>query len=78
VTAPKVTLLDDGTSPAYWHVDVDGRTFSFWVPDGEPSDVGRACMLAWYRCLLDPRLPLDPMVEAIRAVRKAQLDARQP
>jgi hypothetical protein len=78
VSAPKVTLLDDGTSPAYWNVEVQGRTFSFWVPTGEPSDVGRACMLAWYRCLLDPRLPLDPMVAAIRALRKAQLDARQP
>jgi hypothetical protein len=78
VTAPKVTLLDDGTSPAYWNVEVQGRTFSFWVPNGEPSDVGRACMLAWYRCLLDPRLPLDPMVAAICAVRQARRDAEQP
>jgi hypothetical protein len=78
VTAPKVTLLDSGVSPAYWHVDVDGRTFSFWVPIGEPSDVGRECVLTWYQFLLDPRRPLEPMVEAIRAVRKAQLDARQP
>jgi len=78
VTAPKVTLTDDRTSPAYWHVEVDGRTFSFWAPTGEPSDVGRACVLDWYRFLLDPRRPLEPMVEAIRAVRQAQRDARQP
>ena len=78
MTAPKATLLDDGTSPAYWHVEVDGRTFSFWAPTGEPSDVGRACVLAWYRCLLDPRLPLDPMVAAICAVRQARRDAEQP
>lgn len=78
MTAPKVLLLDDGTSPTYWHVEVDGRTFSFWVPDGEPSDVGRACMLAWYRCLLDPRLPLHPMVVAIDAVRQARRKAEQP
>ena len=78
MTAPKVTLLDDGTSPAYWNVEVQGRTFSFWVPIGKPSDVGRACMLAWYRCLLDPRLPLDPMVAAICAVRQARREADQP
>ena len=78
MTAPKVTLLDDGTSPAYWHVEVDGRTFSFWVPTSELSDVGRACMHYWYRCLLDPRLPLELMVEAIRAVRQARRDAEQP
>jgi len=78
VTAPKVTPLDDGTSPAYWHVEVDGRTFAFWALTGEPSDVGRACVLAWYRCLLDPRLPLDPMVAAICAVRQARRDAEQP
>ncbi len=78
MTAPKVTLLDDGTSPAYWNVEVQGRTFSFWVPTAQPSDVGRACVLAWYRCLLDPRLPLDPMVAAICAVRQARRDAEQP
>jgi hypothetical protein len=78
VTAPKVTLLDSGVSPAYWHVEVQGCTFSFWVPTGEPTEVGRACMLAWYRCLLDPRLPLEPMVDAIRAVRRAQLVREQP
>ena len=78
MTAPKVTVLDDGTSPAYWHVDVDGLTSSFWVPIGEPSDVGRECVLTWYRCLLDPRLPLDPMVAAICAVRQARRDAEQP
>lgn len=78
MTAPKVTLLDDGVSPPYWNVEVQGRIFSFWVPTGEPSDVGRACMLAWYRCLLDPRLPLDPMVAAICAVRQARRDAEQP
>jgi len=77
VSSPKVTLLDDGTSPAYWNVELQGRTFAFWVPTGEPSDVGRACVLAWYRCLLDPRLPLDPMVAAIRAVRQARRDAEQ-
>jgi hypothetical protein len=78
VTAPKVTLLDDGTSPAYWNVEVDGRTFSFWVPIGEPSDVGRECVLTWYQFLLDPRRPLDPMVEALCAVRQARRDAEQP
>jgi hypothetical protein len=78
MSAPKVTLLDDGWSTPFWHVKVQGRIFSFWVPSGEPSDVGRACMLAWYRCLLDPRLPLDPMVAAICAVRQARRDAEQP
>jgi hypothetical protein len=78
MSAPKVTLLDDGTSPPYWNVEVQGRTFSFWVPTGEPSDVGRACVLAWYRCLLDPRLPLDPMVAAICAVRQARREDEQP
>ena len=77
MSAPKVTLTDDGTSPAYWNVEVQGRTFSFWVPTGEPSDVGRACVLAWYRCLLDPRLPLDHMVAAICAVRQARREAEQ-
>ncbi len=78
MSAPKVTLTDDRTSPAYWHVEVDGLTYSFWVPIGEPSEVGRKCVLTWYQFLLDPRRPLDPMVAAIRAVRKARREAQQP
>jgi hypothetical protein len=78
VTAPKVTLTDDRTSPAYWHVEIDGRTYSFWVPIGEPSDVGRECVLTWYQFLLDPHRPLEPYVEAIRAVRQARREAQQP
>ena len=77
MTAPKVLLLDNGWSTPFWHVEIDGRKFSLWVPEGEPNEIGRVSVLDWYRFLLDPRLPLEPYIEAIRAVRHASVVHRR-